>query len=202
MIDLHVGFTGGELGGNRQPSYLRAGVRHLQAIGYLVRGKLRHAARAEREAVRDLTDQLRLQLNRFLSSDRQTHPLPIRVAQRVLSAANDLLGEPICSEVELDQRRGQRGTRAEAKREAAPVFVYVTWDSADRAPIEQLLKSRGIAYRVLDVGRDETMLSFIRTKARCEPPVVFVGDQPVGGIDALKAADASGELVRLLAGSA
>ncbi|MEK6607526.1 MAG: glutaredoxin [Myxococcota bacterium] len=157
-------------------------------------------------------DQVRFRLNDLLASDARDGAFPWRLARRVALAANDLLGEPICSRVELERRRGgsRSGAAAgspSAAREAGcitpsegtpPVFLYVTWDSADRAPIEQLLAARGIAYRVLDVGRDEAMLSFVRRATGGEPPAVFVGDHAVGGLEALKRADATGELARLV----
>jgi hypothetical protein len=64
-MDLHQGFTGGELRG-KGPSYLRAGARHLQAIGHLLRGRLIQAARAEWQAAREAGERLSLDLRRRL----------------------------------------------------------------------------------------------------------------------------------------
>lgn len=146
-----------------------------------------------------LLDRLRVRANEFLSAGN-AGPLTVRLARRALNIANDLLGEPICSEVEMRARRDGRGAAPapRAAPEQAPVTIYLASDSADRTPIEDLLKLRGIAYRVLDVSRDEATLSFLRTEAGREPPVVFVGDRPVGDLAALKAADASGDLAKLL----
>lgn len=57
MIDMHVGFTGGELPGGaakNQPSYFRAAIKHLQAVNHLVRGRVRSAAKSEWEATREV----------------------------------------------------------------------------------------------------------------------------------------------------
>jgi glutaredoxin len=86
----------------------------------------------------------------------------------------------------------------------APVLVY--FDGKDHrtlAKVEELLKGRGFAYQVLDVGADEAELSWVTTTAKTtELPLVFIAGAPVGGIQELVAADVSGELSRLVSASA
>jgi glutaredoxin len=141
----------------------------------------------------------RSRLNDLLSSDDRDRHLWVRVARRVANAANDALGAPICSPTELDHRRGRAAGRTRA-RDAAPVLLYVTWDSVGRPEMEALLKLHHIEYRVLPVDRDDVQKSYLQRVARREPPVVFIGADPVGGLDELKALAASGDLERRVFG--
>lgn len=128
--------------------------------------------------------------------------------RNLASIANELLGRPL-------RPVGEDGAAAPVAAKApaaaavpvprtAPVLVY--FDGKDHrtlARVEQLLKSRNLAYRVLDVSADEAELSWVTTTAKTtELPLVFIAAVPVGGIDALVQADVSGELTRLLAAAA
>jgi hypothetical protein len=146
-----------------------------------------------------MMDALRFRLNNLLGSDERERRAWVRVVRRAANAANDLLGAPICSPAELERRRGHAALRRRG-REAAPVLLYVTWDSVGRHEMEALLKLHRIPHRVLPVDRDEVQLSFLRRTAQREPPVLFVGADAVGGLDELKALAASGELHRRVFG--
>ena len=82
---------------------------------------------------------------------------------------------------------------------AAPVMVYFEREKNQQAleDITQLLSSRGIAYRALDVRGDAATIAFIVREAKCtddDLPIVFVAATPVGGHEALVDWDASGKL--------
>jgi len=82
---------------------------------------------------------------------------------------------------------------------AAPVMVYFEREKNQQAleDITQLLSSRGIAYKALDVRGDAATIAFIVREAKCtddDLPIVFVAATPVGGHEALAAWDASGKL--------
>lgn len=205
MIDMHVGFTGGELReSQKEPSVFRAGLRHLEAIRCLLNGKLSDAYRNEREALAEIarvanreSTRARIHLNEFLSESGGAPPR--QIARRVLRRANDLLGEPICSEVEWKARRGEVARAEKSTTVQAPVFLYVKWDS-EKTPIEDFFKTRNIAYQVLPVDRDETMLSLIQRETGAEPPAVGIGDKVIAGLPALRRLEETGELGRLLSG--
>ena len=91
-------------------------------------------------------------------------------------------------------------TRAAAAREAAPVVLYVEWDSPGKDEMERILKTRGLKYKVLPIDHDEATRSFLENAVKREPPVLFIGGDPIGGLQELKALDASGDLVRRVSG--
>ena len=96
-------------------------------------------------------------------------------------------------------------SRVVVTREAAPVMVYFEKDRNQRVltQVEEALAARSIAFTKLDVAGDERTMSFVMREAHCERdelPVVFVGGKVVGGIHALIAMDASGELVKAVRG--
>jgi glutaredoxin 3 len=64
----------------------------------------------------------------------------------------------------------------------------------------RLLKSRGIEFREINVSLDRDADGRMRElSGRTSVPQIFVGDYHIGGCDDLVAADASGELARLVA---
>jgi len=146
-----------------------------------------------------MLDSLRFCLNELLSSDERDARRWVRLVRRAANAANDALGEPICSAAELARRRGRREVVIH-HHEAAPVSLYVTWDSVGRHEMEALLKLHGIPHKVLPVDRDEVQRNFLKRVARREPPVVFIGPDPVGGLEELKDLAASGDLRRRVFG--
>ena len=81
-------------------------------------------------------------------------------------------------------------------REAAPVMLYVTDQFVrERMRLEDILKGRGIPYRVLDVTDDESTRSWALTKAQAtEFPLLFVAGESLGGFEHVLSLDAKGEL--------
>ncbi|MBX3213496.1 MAG: glutaredoxin 3 [Labilithrix sp.] len=63
-----------------------------------------------------------------------------------------------------------------------------------------LLKGRGIAFEEIDVSGDPEKRSWlVETTGRRTVPQIFIGDEPIGGFDELRALDRSGELDKKLA---
>ena len=134
-----------------------------------------------------------------------------RHLRNLASIANELLGRPLRPVVAgdagpagapaaaVERKPAAAAGRAPGTRRA-PVLVY--FDGKDHrtlARVEDLLRGRGFAYQVLDVGADEAERSWATTTAKSdELPLVFVAGVPVGGWQALLQADVSGELGRLV----
>lgn len=139
---------------------------------------------------------------------------PVRYAKKAAGFVNDLLGRPLASESELDRRdseaqrleelaeKARRGEGAVAKKEAAPVILYVTDQFVrERKRIEDVLKGRGIPYRVLDLTDDEATRSWALTKAQAtEFPLLFVAGESVGGFEQVLSLDAAGGLTKKVFG--
>ncbi|MBX3198599.1 MAG: glutaredoxin 3 [Labilithrix sp.] len=63
-----------------------------------------------------------------------------------------------------------------------------------------LLKGRGIAFEEIDVSGDPEKRDWlVETTGRRTVPQIFIGDEPIGGFDELRALDLSGELDKKLA---
>jgi glutaredoxin len=131
----------------------------------------------------------------------------LRVPKMLARRLNRMMGSPICSAEELAVRRAARaklssfGVAAPTKiaREPAPVVVYHEKDRNQRLleRVEELLRARDIAFRVLDVTGDEATMAFIMREAKCEEddlPIVYVAGLPVGGFNDLVEWDVSGRL--------
>jgi glutaredoxin len=144
--------------------------------------------------------------DRLVAPRRDAHPVA-RHLRNLASIANELLGRPLKPADEAPAPAPDpapsaprvRGKTPVARR--APVVVYFDGkDYRTLARVEELLKGRGFAYQVLDVSADEAELSWVTTTAKTtELPVVFVAGTPVGGLQALVAADVAGDLARLVA---
>jgi len=85
------------------------------------------------------------------------------------------------------------------KREPAPVIVYFEKDRNQRLieRVRELLESKQIPFRALDISGDAATLAFIVREAKCEDddlPIVFVAGTPVGGFNELVDWDVSGKL--------
>jgi glutaredoxin len=117
---------------------------------------------------------------------------------------NELFGDP------LHRFTKPAATKAEAKPatpkapnlNAAPVMVYVEWDSPGRTEIEKLLVANGVKYQMLPVDRDEATSSWLEATVKRHPPVIFVGGDLVGGLEDLKRIAKSGELRQRVFGEA
>lgn len=151
-----------------------------------------------------MTDRVRTLLAEALSSDSGNHYKPIRLAREVLGTANDLVGRPLCTQAELDERRGTPRTDgpAPAAREAAPVMLYVDGkDQRSKKKIVELLQARDIRFTELDVQDDEATRSWAVTAAkRDEFPLVFIAGEPVGGLHEVTQADVNGLLKKKVFG--
>lgn len=91
------------------------------------------------------------------------------------------------------------GSRAPAPREPAPVVVYFERERGQHLleRMIELLTSRDIQHRTLDVRGDAATLAFITREAKCKDddlPIVFVAGTAVGGYDELVDWDSSGRL--------
>lgn len=95
--------------------------------------------------------------------------------------------------------RAPAAARTPVKREPAPVIVYFEKDRNQRLieRVRELLESKQIPFRALDVSGDAVTLAFIVREAKCEDddlPIVFVGGTVVGGFNELVDWDVSGRL--------
>jgi glutaredoxin 3 len=81
-----------------------------------------------------------------------------------------------------------------------PVVIYTKPFCPYCARAEALLKSKNVAYEeivaAMDAGKRQEMRE--RSGGRTTYPQIFIGDHHIGGCDDLMAAEASGELDRLL----
>jgi hypothetical protein len=157
-----------------------------------------------------MLDVLRTTLHRAITTRTGDGLAPIRVQKDLARRLNRVLGQPLCSAEELETRKAARARLAELRRiggttkitrEAAPVTIYFEKDRnvRDLERMRDTLRARSIGWKELDVTGDETTLDFVCRTAKVkgdELPVVFVGPTAVGGLRALVALDASGELVK------
>jgi hypothetical protein len=144
--------------------------------------------------------------DKLVAPRRDARPA-VRHLRNLAGIANELLGRPLkptqqgAATVEASAARARPVPAAKPpSSRRAPVLVY--FDGKDHrtlARVEDLLKGRGHAYRVLDVSSDEAERSWATTTAKTDEfPLVFVAGAPVGGFAALLAADVSGELSKLV----
>lgn len=151
----------------------------------------------------------RVLLHDLLESKRADRLPPWRWTRSALLFVNDLAGRPLCSQQELERLETERAElkkqaeaeqagqqAATAKREAAPVVLYVTdQDFRTRKKIEDILKGRDIPYLVNEVTDDESSRSWALTQAKkTEFPLLFVAGVAVGGVDEVLEQDVRGEL--------
>jgi hypothetical protein len=90
-------------------------------------------------------------------------------------------------------------SRPAPPREPAPVVVYFEQDRNQRLieRVRELLESKQIPFRALDVSGDAATLAFIVREAKCEDddlPIIFVAGAPIGGFNELVDWDVSGRL--------
>jgi len=166
-------------------------------------------------------EQLRAFAHRKLEGTdrRKLHPVAAH-ALNLASIVNELMGRPVRAADEVapadaahavaangHAANGVHGVTPAAEpavpavpvpRAQAPVVLYFDGkDHRTRAKVEELLRSREIAFKVLDVSDDEAERSWITTSAKTtEFPIVVVAGNPVGGLAELTQLDLQGELVR------
>jgi glutaredoxin len=102
--------------------------------------------------------------------------------------------------------RPQATARPAPVREPAPVMVYIERDRNQRLieRVRELLNSKQIPFRELDVSGDAATLAFVVREAKCEEddlPIVFVAGNVVGGFNELVDWDVSGKLKTAVFGS-
>jgi hypothetical protein len=167
-----------------------------------------------------MLDRVRTQLHRALTTPAGDRFFPVRIPKDVARRVNALLGEPLCSEAELERRRGGHARLAELARQRAgggaapvseastpkaqaPVMLYFEKDRNARmlGRIQEMLDAKGIRYTPLDIAGDDVTRDFVLREARCKAddlPVVFVAGAPVGGYNELVDWDVSGRLAKAL----
>lgn len=82
----------------------------------------------------------------------------------------------------------------------AEVTIYSTQVCPYCAKAKQLLSSKGVDYKNIDISQDPALIEEAKTRSggRRTVPQIFIGDYHVGGCDDLFALDAAGELDALL----
>lgn len=151
-----------------------------------------------------ISDKLRTTVHEVLASERGDQLKPVKLLREVLGTANDLAGRPFCSQAELEERRatGNNGG-GNVRREPAPVMLYFDGkDHRSKKKIEELLTSKDIPFKVLDVTDDEATRSWATTAAKqIEFPLLFIAGEPVGGLHELTQLDVNGQLARRVFGA-
>ncbi len=82
----------------------------------------------------------------------------------------------------------------------AEVTIYSTQVCPYCIKAKQLLSSKGVDYKEIDISRDPALVEEAQTRSggRRTVPQIFIGDYHVGGCDDLFALDAAGKLDALL----
>jgi len=167
-----------------------------------------------------LKEQLRAFAHRKLDgTDRKKlHPVALH-ALNFASIVNELAGRPIRGADEVgspatpassgsdapgsapgaaSQTAGAAAPAVVVPRAQAPVVVYFDGkDHRTRAKVEELLRARDIAFKVLDVTDDEAERSWVTVAAKSTTfPIVVGAGVPLGGLPELTQLDLEGELVR------
>ena len=167
-----------------------------------------------------MLDLVRTSLHRALTTPTGDGFLPVRLPKDLARRFNTLLGEPLCSDAELQRRRQGRAKLEELKKTGnsvgtasavttptlqAPVMVYFEKDRNARmlGRIQETLDAKQIKYTLLDVAGDAGTRDFVLREAKCKDddlPIVFVASTPIGGYNDLVDWDVSGRLAKALAG--
>ena len=80
------------------------------------------------------------------------------------------------------------------------VRVYTTMICGYCYRAKLLLKERGVAFEEIDVTRDaEARRWLVEMTGRRTVPQIFIGEEPIGGFEELRALDRSGELRKKIA---
>ncbi len=82
----------------------------------------------------------------------------------------------------------------------AEVTIYSTQVCPYCVKAKQLLSSKGVDYKEIDISQDPALVEEAQTRSggRRTVPQIFIGDYHVGGCDDLFALDAAGKLDALL----
>jgi glutaredoxin len=163
-----------------------------------------------------MLDTLRHTLHQAITTPKGDKFAPLRIQKDLARRLNVMLGRPLCSMEEIEQRKNARTrlatlltrkTTAPRAKEAAPVLIYFERDRNAREldRVKDALESKGYAYKLCDVAGDEATVDFVMRVAHCkrdELPIVFVADKPIGDFRALVDADVSGALHKAVYGEA
>ena len=80
------------------------------------------------------------------------------------------------------------------------IIVYSTEPCARCVNAKALLERRGIPYREINLAKDpDGRAELVRRTGMMTFPQIMIGDQPLGGLDELIAADRDGRLLRAVA---
>jgi glutaredoxin 3 len=80
-----------------------------------------------------------------------------------------------------------------------PVTVYTTDFCSSCRGAKALLEKRGVAYEEINLSRDpDSRAKLERLTGMYTFPQIVIGEEPLGGLDALIAADRAGRLPELL----
>lgn len=80
-----------------------------------------------------------------------------------------------------------------------PVRVYSTTFCGYCVLAKRLLGQRGIDFEEIDVSGDhDARMWLVKVTGRRTVPQIFIGDEPIGGFEELRALDRSGELGKKL----
>jgi glutaredoxin len=156
-----------------------------------------------------LTGRLRDLAYRAIEGDRRRDKPLVKHLRNLASIANEMLGQPIRASSAAGTSQAAVPASAPpvappvSAPMAAPVFVYFDGkDHRTKAKIEELLKSREIPFKVLDVTDDEAERSWVTTAAHTnEFPIVVIAGTPVGGLGEVTQLDLAGELTRKVFGA-
>lgn len=171
-------------------------------------------------------DIVRTSLHKALTTPVGDRFLPLRLPKDLARRVNAMIGEPICSQQELDRRRAGRAKLEELKKNGgksvtstsgveprttppamqAPLMVYFEKDRNARmlGRIQEMLDAKQIRYTMLDVAGDNVTKDFVMREAKVKDddlPIVFVAGQPIGSYNDLVDWDVSGRLAKALAGN-
>jgi glutaredoxin len=159
-----------------------------------------------------ITDRLRDLAHRAIEGDRRRDKPLVKHLRNLASIANEILGQPIRASGATPaaatapapaSASAPPGASRASGPIAAPVFVYFDGkDHRTKAKIEELLRSRQIAFKVLDVTDDEAERSWVTTAAHStEFPIVVIAGTPVGGLAEVTQLDLTGDLARKVFGA-
>jgi glutaredoxin len=155
------------------------------------------------------TERLRHLAYQAIEGDRRRDKPLVKHLRNLASIANEMLGQPIRASSAAGTSQAAVPASAPpvappvSASMAAPVFVYFDGkDHRTKAKIEELLKSREIPFKVLDVTDDEAERSWVTTAAHTnEFPIVVIAGTPVGGLGEVTQLDLAGELTRKVFGA-
>ena len=81
-----------------------------------------------------------------------------------------------------------------------PVRMYTTRVCPYCIRAKALLKDRSVPFEEIDVSSDDEKRAWlVKVTGRRTVPQIFIGEEPIGGFDELRALDVSGELAKKLA---